>query len=192
MRSINAMSHISKKTAIKILYWNAIAAVLVLTLGVTGLIRQVHRLDGLVVKIAQKHHLNPRLVSSVIWKESRYNTTAVGSAGEIGLMQIMPATGGEWAKSTHYTPFDKTMLFKPEVNIEAGSWYLAKALRDWREQQDPLLYALAQYNAGRSRVLAWSRGKDEAPSEFMSRITIDSTKKYIQDIVKRYRGKVPE
>ena len=183
------MSHISKKTALKILYWNAIAAMLILTLGITGLIREVHDLDGVVVKAAKKHSLNPRLISSVIWKESRYNATAIGTAGEIGLMQIMPGTGGEWAKKNAYKNFDKTMLFRPEINIEVGSWYIAKALHDWREQKDPLLYALAQYNAGRSRVLAWSHGKDEEPTEFMNQITFPGTKEYIQDIVKRYRGK---
>ena len=48
-----------------------------------------------------------------------------------------------------------TDLFDPKTNIEAGTWYLAQAFNRWKDKDDPLPFALAEYNAGRRNVQRW-------------------------------------
>ena len=40
----------------------------------------------------------------------------------------------------------------------AGTWYLRKLLRRYPRADDPVVYALADYNAGRTHVLRWNKG----------------------------------
>ena len=54
--------------------------------------------------------------------ESNFNPRARGSAGEVGLMQIKPAT----ARMMGYSG-SKKGLFDPETNIRYGMKYLAAA-----------------------------------------------------------------
>lgn len=62
------------------------------------------------------------LARAVIQIESNYRPNARGSAGEVGLMQIKPAT----ARMMGYKGSVKE-LFHPETNIKYGMKYLAKA-----------------------------------------------------------------
>jgi len=55
----------------------------------------------LIEEIAARHGVSPNLVKALIWKESCFNEKAVGSHGEVGLMQIMPGAITEWANRTH-------------------------------------------------------------------------------------------
>jgi soluble lytic murein transglycosylase len=98
---------------------------------------------------------DPNLVKAVIWRESKFEPGLRGKDGEYGLMQIMPSTGKEWADAQGIPKFLPEQLLDPQTNLRAGSWYLAKALQQWSQASEPLPLALAQYNAGRSKVLKW-------------------------------------
>lgn len=131
------------------------------------------------------------LILAVMWKESRYNPKAEGKAGEIGLMQLMPGTAGEWATKTGQRDFKTSMLFHPVVNAEAGTWYIRRGMELWSHKADPLPYALARYNAGQSRVLKWEKGTRSA-GEFIENIGIESTKHYVRDVLDRYGKNIAE
>ena len=45
-------------------------------------------------------------------------------------------------------------LYDPAKNTMAGSWYLRKLIGRYGNTDNPLAYALADYNAGRNNVLA--------------------------------------
>ena len=62
------------------------------------------------------------LARAVVQIESNYRADARGSAGEVGLMQIKPAT----ARMMGFKGSTKE-LFNPETNIKFGMKYLAKA-----------------------------------------------------------------
>jgi len=171
-------------------YWLAATLFLLVALGAALLLHRVHQHDRLIVRIAREMQLDPRLISAVIWVESKFDAGAVGGVGEIGLMQVTETVGKEWATANRVEPFSLHDLFSPEVNIRAGSWYLAKAIKDWSTRPDPLPYALAQYNAGRSNALRWSRNDGNKPEVFLEQITYPTTRRYIEDILKRYRGRV--
>ncbi|MBZ8131654.1 lytic transglycosylase [Afifella sp. IM 167] len=81
-------------------------------------------LHDLVVKVAAAHGVPAGLAHAVVTIESRYNPRARGSAGEVGLMQIKPAT----ARGIGYTG-SIAALYDPATNLEWGMRYLAKAYK---------------------------------------------------------------
>lgn len=178
------------KRYIKTAYWIVAAMAVVAGLVTTVMMNRVHRYDQLIVRISREYDVDPRLISALIWKESRFDAAAVGGVGEIGLMQVTETVGHEWAAGHGREQFSGHDLFTPEINIRAGTWYLARAIEQWSNRPDPLPYALAQYNAGRSNALRWARDDNGDPQQFMERITFPGTKEYIEDILKRYRGRV--
>ncbi|MFP5078165.1 lytic transglycosylase domain-containing protein [Rhizobium sp. YIM 134829] len=76
----------------------------------------------LIETYAEAYGVPVDLAQAVIRVESNYNPKARGSAGEIGLMQIKPAT----ARMMGYDG-GRAGLFDPETNIKFGMKYLAKA-----------------------------------------------------------------
>lgn len=137
---------------------------------------------------ATRYGVPPRLIAAVIWQETRFNTSCRGKAGEIGLMQVMPLSAGEWAKAEHLEGFEPRTLFNPQTNILAGTWYLGRALRRWSAQADPIPYALAEYNAGRSNALRWERITAQAPESFTDMIGYPGTRSYVRTILKHYHS----
>jgi len=137
---------------------------------------------------AARYRVSPFLVASVIWQETRFHSEYRGKAGEIGLMQIMPMSAGEWAKSEHIANFEPATLIDPKTNILAGTWYLGRAIRRWNTQADPLPYALAEYNAGRSKALHWKRNTARSPELFTEMIEYPGTRNYVRTILKNYRS----
>ncbi|MEI9401562.1 lytic transglycosylase domain-containing protein [Mesorhizobium argentiipisi] len=78
--------------------------------------------SAIVARYAASYGVPVSLATAVIKIESNYRPNMVGSAGEIGLMQIKPAT----ARMMGYTGSAKG-LFDPDTNIKYGMKYLAMA-----------------------------------------------------------------
>lgn len=182
--------HVTRQTALKVLYWNVVFALTIALLGAASFVRRIHLYDTLIVMVAREHGLDPRLVSSVIWIESRFDPVRVGKAGEVGLMQVTEAAGWEWARASGMTFFAKCDLYAPEVNLRAGTWYLARAVSRWSHFSDPLPYALAEYNAGPSNARRWAEIGGSDSRRFWESITYPGTQRYVRDVLKRYRGRV--
>lgn len=185
-----AMHSVSGRTALRIIYWNLVAAVMVVCLAGVSYLRRIHRFDVLIVQTGQAYQVDPRLVSALIWKESRFDPGVVGPKKEIGLMQVTETAGREWARSQGVPEFSRESLFDPVTNVQAGTWYLARAIRRWSHAADPLPFALAEYNAGRSNAQRWAAACGGDGRGFVEAITYPTTKKYVQDILRRYRGRV--
>ncbi len=77
-------------------------------------------------------------------------------------------------------------LFDAKTNLEAGSWYLQRALDHWQTESDPLPFAPAEYNAGASRVQRWVGNGEVSATEFLTKIDFPATRKYVQSILDRY------
>jgi len=150
------------------------------------------RYDGLITKVATDHLLDPRLVKAVIWRESRFQTDMIGKNNERGLMQVSEIAAREWAQSNSIPNFEPNQLFNPEINLEIGCWYLSKALQRWNSQPEPVPFALAEYNAGKSRVDRWIRvallrnGQPLTAEAFEDSIDFPSTAHYVRTILARY------
>jgi soluble lytic murein transglycosylase-like protein len=80
------------------------------------------RYAAIVARYAAIEGVPVSLATAVIKIESNYRPNIVGSAGEIGLMQIKPAT----ARMMGYNGSAKG-LFDPDTNIKYGMKYLAMA-----------------------------------------------------------------
>jgi len=145
--------------------------------------------DRLIRTVAVEHHLDPMLVKAVVWRESRFDPRKYGSHGERGLMQVTEKAANEWARENRINNFHVDQLFDPRTNLEAGTWYLQRAVGHWKHESDPLPFALAEYNAGASRVDRWSGHGvgDVTVKTFLKNIDFPATRKYVESIMDRYK-----
>ena len=149
-----------------------------------------HHYDRLIRSVALEHHLDPMLVKAVVWRESRFDPKKHGSHGERGLMQVSERAAIEWARENKIAGFHSDQLFEPKTNLEAGTWYLHRAMEHWNHQHDPTPFALAEYNAGASRAQRWSGASgvaDSSERQFLEKIDFPTTRKYVESIINRYR-----
>ncbi|ACP25881.1 putative transglycosylase protein [Sinorhizobium fredii NGR234] len=94
----------------------------------------------LIQSYAKQYGVPVDLAHAIIQVESNFDASARGSAGEIGLMQIKPAT----ARMMGYSGSAKG-LYDPATNIKFGMMYLAKA----QELSDgSTCGTILKYNAG--------------------------------------------
>jgi soluble lytic murein transglycosylase len=157
----------------------------------------IHRYDTVVARQANIYHLDPDLVWSIIYEETYFSPWKRGKDGEIGLMQVTPAVGREWAAETGMRELERQMatdpdgvLRDPERNLQIGCWYLEKIYGTFRDLPDPEVRMISAYNAGPSRAAEWNRtAPGAAPlsgDEFVKRIDFPSTRAYVTSIMARY------
>ena len=98
------------------------------------------------------------LIEAVVMIESSGKPGVVGSAGEHGLMQIMPATWEETTRKMFGKAIPFKRAFEPELNQQVGAYYLgeiqgrlAPYQAEWNADLRSL--TLASYNAGFTAVL---------------------------------------
>ena len=102
-----------------------------------------HRYDALIARQAAIYRVDPDLVWSIIYEETYFRPWTTGKDGEIGLMQVTPAVGRDWATETGMREFERqmasdpaTLLKDPERNIQIGCWYLEKFYQQYRDTPD--------------------------------------------------------
>jgi peptidoglycan lytic transglycosylase len=158
----------------------------------------VHRFDSLITRQAAIYRVDPDLVWSIIYEETYFSPWKTGKDGEIGLMQVTPTVGREWAVETGMRELQnqmasdpQTVLRDPERNIQIGCWYLEKIYEQFQDAPEAETRMVAAYNAGPSRAIEWSRadppGNTQSGTEFINRIDIPSTRAYVISIMQRYR-----
>jgi len=158
----------------------------------------IHRYDGLIAREAAIYRLDPDLVWSIVYEETYFSPWKTGKDGEIGLMQVTPVVGREWATETGMRELERQMsndpqgfLHDPEHNIQIGCWYLEKIHEQFQNFPEAEPRMVAAYNAGPSRAVEWNRVPENAKAlsaaEFVNRIDITSTKAYVISIMGRYR-----
>jgi soluble lytic murein transglycosylase len=122
--------------------------------------------------------IDPFLVLSLMRQESAFNERALSTAGAVGLMQVMPATGRK------YGHVARRKLFDPQVNIRVGVQFFSKLLDRYDGDAE---YSLAAYNAGPDRVDDW---KKRYPIDdrllFLDLIPFRETREYVASITRNY------
>ena len=95
-------------------------------------------------RLAQQHASENRIpfaiVDAVMNVESGYKPDAIGDAGEVGLMQVLPST----ATMLGYTGTVEQLAI-PATNIQYGTQYLAGA---WRLADEDICTTVMKYRAG--------------------------------------------
>ncbi|MEM8675575.1 MAG: transglycosylase SLT domain-containing protein [Cyanobacteria bacterium P01_G01_bin.67] len=137
--------------------------------------------ENTILKWSKQRQLNPLLVTSLIRQESRFEPEIESSAGALGLMQVMPATGKNAAKNIGLSNYSLT---KPEDNVNIGTYYL-----DYTHQKysNNSMLAVASYNAGPNAVATWvSRYGLQDADEFVEKIPYRETKGYVESVFENY------
>jgi len=112
---------------------------------------QLQIADKIITK-AQEAGVDPRLALSLAYVESGFKMDKVGDAGEIGVMQVKPATA-------KMLGVDLKNLHEADTNIDTGLKYLKQGIDRYK---DPQLGVVA-YNAGHDAPFLL--GKSESPPE---------------------------
>jgi soluble lytic murein transglycosylase len=152
-----------------------------------GQFRRARQFDTEIVAAGDRYKIDPLLVKAVIWRESKFDPNAKGTSGEIGLMQIREEAALEWADAERLENFSHAQLWDHNRNIHAGAWYLSKLLKRYTNADNPLPYALADYNAGRTHVLRWNKGAAATNSAaFLAQMDYPGTRKYAVTVMERF------
>ncbi len=148
-----------------------------------------HRYDAMIGDAARKNGVDPLLLKAIVWRESEFHPHKTGTTGERGLMQVSQAAAKDWVQAHKAETFQPADLFSPRMNLEIGSWYLKKALLHWAAKDDPVPFALAEYNAGRATVDRWiattQLGEEITAADLRIHIGFPSTRAYVETILKR-------
>jgi soluble lytic murein transglycosylase len=146
----------------------------------------------LITKYATARKLDPAIMAALIAQESTFQADVRSAANAWGLMQIVPATGREYALHLGIKPFSTARLTEPVVNIRIGMAYFADLTRQFND----LPAALASYNAGENRAARWIAERPGlARDEFIDDIPFPETQGYVRRIIgtaEDYRRLYPE
>ncbi|MCY3864584.1 MAG: transglycosylase SLT domain-containing protein [Chloroflexi bacterium] len=132
---------------------------------------------------AEERAVDPLLTLALIRQESLFNTLATAAAGEKGLTQVIPSTAQYIAEKLAWRDYQHADLFRPYAGVAFGTFYLDEQLNLFDRNA---VVALAAYNAGPGRAYNWNNLSGGDPDLFMTTITIDSTRHYVQFIYRNY------
>ncbi len=155
---------------------------------------RISHYDHLFKKYAKEIGWDWRLLASLAYTESNFDTTAVSWAGARGLMQLMPRT----ARAMGVPPGKEQ---NPEESIKAAVKYIAatdRSLQAVADKQERIHFILASYNAGLGHIndamaLAEKYGKNKTvwKNNVENYILLKSNEEYFTDPVCRngyFRG----
>lgn len=98
--------------------------------------------------------LDRSVVLAVIRQESRFDSSAVSSAGARGLMQVMPSTAA-WMTGRAELRTNPRLLHNPALNVSLGEAYLEMMMRQGPVGGD-LIRTFMAYNAGPGNLQNWA------------------------------------
>ncbi len=108
---------------------------------------KISRYDETVKRESDRIGWDWRLISSVMYQESRFNPQAESWAGAFGLMQLMPATAGRFGVNRNTSP---------ESHIRAGlsfiKWLEKRFESEIPDSTERTKFILAAYNVGKGHV----------------------------------------
>jgi soluble lytic murein transglycosylase len=132
-----------------------------------------------VTREAEKRNLDPAWIYAVARQESAFIEDVRSSAGALGLMQLMPATGRSIARQLK-TSVNNKILLQPETNIRFGSYYLQQVLNRFN---NPVM-ATAAYNAGPHRIERWKPKEGTIDADiWVDNIPFNETRKYVRRVM---------
>jgi len=131
-----------------------------------------------------RHRLDPHMVLALMRQESAFNPRITSTAKAIGLMQLLPSTAVEVARSVDADSPTHEDLKQPPINIRLGVKYLDQLMKRFG---DNIIYALAAYNAGPQKVKSWTAQRNGLkPLEFIESIPFIETRNYVKSVLRNY------
>jgi len=140
--------------------------------------------QAIIEKYASQYGVDPLFVVSVIREESKFLPQSESHKGAKGLMQLMPSTAQEVAKSLGDKTYSEESLLIPEKNIQYGTWYLASLQKAFAGNT---ALVAAAYNGGRGHVQEWiTNGKIDPKNIRIEDIPFKETRDYVGRVLKSY------
>ncbi len=141
-----------------------------------------------IAESATRHRVNPYLVAAIINAESGWEPDQKSSAGAVGLMQLLPSTAEDLARSSKVdaSVYPPSGLSDPAVNIEYGTAYVRYLVDRYHEIET----VLAAYNAGLRHADEWRR----KGGDIRAAIEFPETKHYVLRVMRgkeRYQSLYP-
>jgi soluble lytic murein transglycosylase len=137
----------------------------------------------LVAEQATAYAIDPLLMLAIMRQESSFDPRAQSGAQAMGLTQIVPTTARNIASRLGRSDFALRDLFKPEVSIEFGAWFLSDLLREYRGRVFP---TLAAYDAGGGNVAHWLQRFGDDPDLLVEQIPFAETQTYLRIVYENY------
>ncbi|MBD3637264.1 MAG: transporter substrate-binding domain-containing protein [Crocinitomicaceae bacterium] len=108
---------------------------------------QLSPYDEIIKEESKKIGWDWRLISAIIYQESKFETWKTSWAGAFGIFQFMPATAADYGISRNSSA---------EAQIKAGIRKLNKNFNQWLElipdSSEAVKFTLANFNAGRAHI----------------------------------------
>ena len=105
--------------------------------------------DHFFKKYAKEINWDWRMLASVAFHESQFDSTQVSWAGAAGIMQLMPRTAANFG-------LNRNNIMNPEKNIEAGVQYIKSlnlTFQKIEDKEERIKFILAAYNSGPAHIL---------------------------------------
>ncbi|MDR1468608.1 MAG: lytic transglycosylase domain-containing protein [Spirochaetaceae bacterium] len=134
----------------------------------------------LVSAYAKQYAIDEGILFGVIRTESIFIPDIVSRAGAGGLMQLMPETALDTARTIavqggpDYVVDGTVDRANPEANIHIGTSFLRHLLNT----QETPLHAILSYNGGPTRIRRLARASNLPPDLFMESLDIKETREY--------------
>ena len=139
-----------------------------------------------LVGFERRGAVEPPLVLAIARQESGFDTTAVSHADARGVMQLLPDTARDVAKSAGM-PFSADRLTRdPAYNLALGQAFLGRLLDRFGGSY---VLVLAAYNAGPARVSQWldtfgdPRRDTVDPVDWIESIPFPETRNYVERVL---------
>jgi len=135
----------------------------------------------LIRRYSIQHQLDPYMIAALIAQESTFTADVRSAANAYGLMQIVPSTGRQYARTLRLSKrFSLQLLTTAETNLKMGTAYFA----DLVKKLGGAHLALASYNAGESHVAHWLAERPGVPrDQFIDDIPFPETQAYVKKIL---------
>lgn len=146
----------------------------------------ISQYDGLVKKYSQNIGWDWRLLSALIYQESKFNQGVVSRMGAIGLMQVMEST------AQRYRVDD---IYNPEENIRAGVGELSRLQRRYKkmgaDSTNLLILTIAAYNCGDGKMdiymkKAQQEGLDKTDWDNLAQFASKETVAHVEKTLRQY------
>ncbi len=134
----------------------------------------------LVLDQAKRQGVNPAWAYAIIRQESAFTADARSHAGAMGLMQLLPRTARQVARSMNLRTPRHSDLLNIGTNVKLGVSYLRKVQHRFKGN---MVLATAAYNAGGLRVKEWLPNNGVVPADlWVEMVPFPETRDYLQRV----------
>ncbi len=137
--------------------------------------------EYIIREMSNKYEVDPYLISGIIYTESKFNKYAISNKGAKGYMQLMDTTAIWGQDEIKLDNFDIEKVYEAKYNIEIGTWYISKLIKQFGSVD----VALASYNAGSGNVSKWLENvRYSTDKKTLKNIPFEETKNYVDKVKK--------